>query len=165
MMADKDSRKVDFNEEYIPAKFFNKICEQVQFWPTVDMMATEDNRRTKKFVNRGPTNCEDAIAFDVFSVQRAWVENESLYFFPPKNVITQVLFMIATRFYDFRVLLVFHLFEEYPKGFERIIQLPNVEVKYWRNAPLAIIPDDKVLYFDNKVILPLGAVIQKIRHI
>ena len=158
MMADKDSRKVNFNEEYIPARFYDKICQQMKIAPTIDMMATEDNRRTRKFVNRGPTNCCDAIAFDVFAVHDAWVKDECLYFFPPKNVITQVLFLIATRFAKRRILLVFHLFEEFPKGFERIVQMDNVKIKYWRGAPLSIIPDDKVLLFDNKVFLqPLGA--------
>ena len=45
-------------------------------------MASVSNRRTKKFVNRGPTNNVDAIAFDVFSVDKAWVEEECSYFFP-----------------------------------------------------------------------------------
>ena len=152
MMADKDSRKVNYNEEYIPAKFFDKICRQMNIKPTIDMMATEDNRRVKKFVNRGPTNCCDAISFDVFAVHYEWVKDDCLYFFPPKNVVTQVLFLIATRFAKCKILLVFHLWEEFPKGFERIIRMDNVKIKYWRGAPLSIIPDDKVLLFDNKVL-------------
>ena len=151
MMADADSRTVDKNEEYIPARFFHKICDHVKLTPTIDMMASVSNRRTKRFVNRGPTNNVDAIAFDVFSVDKAWVENECLYFFPPKNVITQVIFLITTRFMESKVILIFHLFEEKPKGFARLVQDRRVKIRYWRNAPLAIIPDDRVLQFDNKV--------------
>ena len=56
MMADPDSRTVNYNEEYIPARFFRKICVTVGFWPTLDMMATPENKRTMRFVNRGPSN-------------------------------------------------------------------------------------------------------------
>ena len=119
MIADKDSRTVDMNEEYIPAKFFGKICKRIGFKPTVDMMSSSDNRRAKKFVNRGPTNHEDALAFDVFTVQKAWVEGEILYFFPPKNVRDQVIHLVLNRFMNFKVLLIFHLFEEFPQAFGR----------------------------------------------
>ena len=151
MIADGDSRKVNLNEEYIPARFFKKICERVGLSPTVDMMATSDNRRTSKFVNRGPTNHKDALAYDVFSVETTWVKNEILYFFPPKNVRDRVLHLILNRFMDFKILLVFHLFEEYPQAFGRLVRDPRVKIRYWRHAPLAIIPDDKVLHFDQKV--------------
>ena len=128
-MADKDSRMVDFNEEYIPRRFFKKICDVTGIEPTVDMMATSGNRRTKKYVNRGPTNDKDAIAFDVFSVDKAWVKSDTLYFFPPKNIVSQILFMIANRFMDQRILLIFHLFEEYPKGFARISNDPRTRIR------------------------------------
>ena len=86
MIADIDSRKVDWNEEYVPARFFKKICNCVGFEPTVDMMATSDNRRTSKFVNRGPTNHEQALGFDVFAVDPTWVEKEILYFFNLRKI-------------------------------------------------------------------------------
>ena len=151
MMADADSRIVDYNEEYIPRRFYEKICKITKMSPTIDMMATSENRRTRRFVNRGPTNNEDAIAFDVFAVDRAWVKDDTLFFFPPKNILSQVLFLIANRFMENKVLLIIHLFEEYPKGFARIIADQRTRVRYWRGAPLSIIPDDKVLLFDGKV--------------
>ena len=151
MMADADSRKVDFNEEYIPKKFYQKICRATSMNPSIDMMATAENRRTRRFVNRGPTNEDDAVAIDVFSVDRAWVKDDTLYFFPPKNIVSQVLFLIANRFMDNKVLLIIHLFEEYPKGFARINKDPRSRIRYWRHAPLSIVPDDKVLLFDNMV--------------
>ena len=151
MMADADSRIVNYNEEYIPKKFFQKLCQATGLQPTIDMMATSENRRTRRFVNRGPTNEEDAIAFDVFSVDATWVKDDILYFFPPKNIISQVLFLISNRFMKNRVLLVIHLFEEYPKGFGRLVRDPRVKLRYWRHAPISIIPDDKVLHFDGKV--------------
>ena len=161
MMADSDSRKVDYNEEYVPARFYKKICDQTGVYPTVDMMASSGNRRTKKFVNRGPTNHEDAIAFDVFSVEKKWVDHETLYFFPPKSQIQQVLFLITTRFMDFKCLVIIHLWEEYPKGFARLISDKRVKMRKWKHAPLGIIPDDKVLWFDNKVVFTrfLGTVL------
>ena len=151
MMADADSRKVDYNEEYIPKRFFQKICQATSMTPSIDMMATAENRRTRRFVNRGPTNEKDALALDVFAVDQAWVKGETLYFFPPKNIVSQVLFLIANRFMENKVLLIIHLFEEYPKGFARIKNDPRTKVRYWRHAPLSIIPDDKILHFDGKV--------------
>ena len=151
MIADADSRIVNYNEEYIPARLFKKICRRVGFEPTVDMLASSDNRRAQKFVNRGPTNHEDALAFDVFSVQQAWVIGEKLYFFPPKNIRDQVIHLVLNRFMDFQVLLIFHLFEEFPQAFGRLVRDSRVRIRYWRHAPLAIIPDDRVLHFDGKV--------------
>ena len=136
MIADKDSRKVCYNEEYIPSKFFKRICKSVNLTPEVDMLASSDNRRAKKFVNRGPTNHKDAIGFDVFSVQKAWVENKILYFFPPKNIRDQVIHLVLNTFMDFKVLLIFHLFEEFPQPFGRLVRDKRVKVKYWRHAPL-----------------------------
>ena len=159
MMADPDSRRVDLNEEFIPARLYKKICDTVNLYPTVDMLASEANRRTKRFVNRGYTNNCDAIAFDVFSVHKAWVENETLFFFPPKNILSQVMFLISTRFMENRVILIFHLWENYPRGFARLVKDERTKLRIWKDAPLAIIPADKVIHFDGKVSRPLEAVL------
>ena len=158
MLADPDSRKVDFNEEFIPVRLYQKICDTVNLKPTVDMLASAANRKTTKFVNRGFTNNCDAIAFDVFSVHKAWVEEDVLFFFPPKNIISQVMCLIANRFMENKLILVFHMWENYPKGFAKLIKDKRTKLRMWRNAPLGIIPADKVIHFDGKVTRPLEAV-------
>ena len=46
-LADYPSRKVDWNEEFIPWPRFIQLCNQFKFFPDVDMMATVQNAKAK----------------------------------------------------------------------------------------------------------------------
>ena len=52
-IADEKSRTVEWNEEYLPQIFFNRLCQQENFFPTVDAMATEANTKCEKYVTLG----------------------------------------------------------------------------------------------------------------
>ena len=153
MIADKDSRAVDFSEEYIPMPLYDQICVEMDIQPTVDLMASESNRKTKWFVNRGPTNHPDCLGIEFFSISPIRLEGHVLYVFPPKVMLTRVLSTLANSFTKFQILLIFPVWEEMPVGWARVTKaFDKVKMLVYRNGPLSIIPDDKQLIFRNKVI-------------
>ena len=153
MIADKDSRVVDYSEEYIPTPLFEQICMEMGINPTVDLMASESNRKTKWFINRGPSNHPDCLGIEFFSISPMRLEGHVLYVFPPKVMLTKVLSTLANSFTRFQILLIFPVWEEMPVGWARVTKaFDKVKMLVYRNGPLSIIPDDKQLIFRNKVI-------------
>ena len=52
-LADYPSRKVDWNEEFIPGPRFIQLCNQFKFFPDVDMMAKAQNAKAKQYIMWG----------------------------------------------------------------------------------------------------------------
>ena len=153
MIADKDSRIIDYSEEYIPFPLYYQICEELDIQPTVDLMASETNRKTKWFINRGPTNHPECLGIEFFAMNPSRLRGHTLYIFPPKVMLTKVLSTLANSYTTFQILLIFPVWEEMPVGWARVTKaFSSVKMLVYRNGPLSIIPDDKQLIFRGKVI-------------
>ena len=152
MIADKDSRVIDYSEEYVPSPLYNQICNEMDIKPTIDLMASESNRKTKWFINRGPSRHPDCLGIEFFSINPTRLNGHVLYIFPPKVMLTKVLSTLANSFTNFQILLIFPVWEEMPVGWARVTKaFTSVKMLVYRRGAISIIPDDKQLIFRGKV--------------
>lgn len=89
--ADIESRRLSNQTEFELADFaFIRICNEL-FFPSVDLFASRNNAKVKKFVSWFPD--PEAIAVDAFTL--FW-QKIDFYAFPPFNLVPRVLQKIIT---------------------------------------------------------------------
>lgn len=124
-IADKPSREIDLNEEFLPKIWFNHIIQVAGFQPTVDVMASISNHKCSKFITRACIGIphDGIIGYDFLNLDEKQLVNEKLYCFPPKNMLIYVLNHLWLYYKDTKFILLYHSFQEIPLGLERFLNL------------------------------------------
>ena len=148
-LADEPSRQVNWNEEFIPWPRFNMLCEKLQIFPTVDLMATPQNTKAQQYIAWGktyliPEDLTQCIGCDFFSINPAGLRNDILYIFPPKILTSKVAQHLYSYYRNHKILMIFHAFMELPLGLERLIK-SGAKLTQWNEDNISIIPCENTL--------------------
>ena len=154
-LADQPSRKVNFNEEFIPWPRFQQLCHKFKIRPTLDLMATRENTKAQKYVAWGktyqiPEDHTKCVGSDFFAFNPEKFKHEIMYIFPPKAITTKVAIHLAKYYKNIKYILIFHAFMELPLGLETLIS-QGAELLEWDEENIAIIPSENRLEFQNQV--------------
>ena len=152
-LADEPSRKIDWGEEFIPWPRFIQICTKFDFFPQIDLMATRNNTKAKKYIAWGkpyniPSELTKCIGIDFFSHDPIDIINEKLYIFPPKVLTSKVAIHLAKYYHKHRFMFIFHVMGCLPLGLENLIQR-EAKIFQITNENLSIIPCENQLDFDG----------------
>ena len=150
-LADEPSRQVNWNEEFIPWPRFSDLCQKLQIFPTIDMMATRENTKALKYFSWGRTyllsdTYTECIGCDFFSQNPAGLKREILYIFPPKVLTSKVAQHLYHYYRNHKLLMIFHAFMELPLGIERLISA-GAKLSQWDEENISIIPCEAQLYW------------------
>ena len=154
-LADLPSRKIDWNEEFIPWQKFFQICKKFNFFPDIDMMATAQNTKAKQYImwgkpyhkQSGMTSC---IGTDFFAMDPKQFKEYKLYIFPPKPMTSRVAIHLAKFYENHQYMMIFHAFHNIPLGLENLIN-QGARLMQCAEPELSIIPCEYQLeYKGNK---------------
>ena len=123
--------------------------ELLQFYPTVDAFATKANKKVAKYISLDYTD-DEKWSEDFFHTSEFVLREELLYLFPPKQVLTKVF--AWARFTSAPFIMIFHVFDFWPLGFEFIKNKPNTRI--WQlpvDMAYTIFPCEKLLLLNDKV--------------
>ena len=153
-LADEPSRKINWNEEFIPWPRFIQICEKFQFFPDIDMMATRQNTKAKKYIAWGkpytiPDEMTECIGIDFFAINPNEFKQQKLYIFPPKSIVTKVIIHLATYYRNHDYMLIFHAFGALPLGLENLIN-QGATLHQCVNREISIVPCEHILEFQDQ---------------
>ena len=88
MPADGLSRKIDFNEEFLPQEHFDLLFQELKLVPEIDLMATRANAKCRKYCSLDHRD-KKASCIDFFECKQMF--DGIAYLFPPFNLATKVL--------------------------------------------------------------------------
>ena len=154
-MADQPSRKINFNEEFIPWPRFHQLCKKFNIKPSIDLMATRENAKAPYYVSWGktytiPEDQNKCIGSDFFAFNPEGYKNETMYIFPPKTITTKVAIHLAKYYQQIKYIMIFHSFMELPLGLETLIT-QGVTMLEWDEEKISIIPSEHKLEYNNKI--------------
>ena len=69
-LGDRPSRICDFNEEFLPRQYYSQICRLWNVTPTIDAMATSENKKCKHFIPWSLSQDPFAISNDFFNANK-----------------------------------------------------------------------------------------------
>ena len=152
-MADEPSRKINYNEEFIPWQRFSDLCNELKIYPTVDLMATSANTKAQRYISWGKTyriseEITTCIGCDFFAQNPAGLIRETLYIFPPKPITSKVAQHLYKYYRRHKILMIFHAFMEIPLGIERLINI-GATLHKWDNEKISIVPCENMLEHNN----------------
>ena len=154
-MADQPSRKIDFNEEFIPWPRFNQLCKKFKIIPDIDLMATRENTKAPYYVSWGktytiPDDINKCIGCDFFAFNPNRYKSKIMYIFPPKSITTKVAIHLAKYYQKIKYIMIFHSFMELPLGLEMLIN-QGATLLEWDEEKISIIPSENKLEYENQV--------------
>ena len=106
--------------------------------PTVDCFASEANFKCQKWINLGLSKHSGCIGFDFFSTDPRKLAKETLFIFPPKNLLTKTVMHIVRYYTTHRMVLVYHQFNEIPLAIPYLANFQQRTLDF--NKPRTIIP-------------------------
>ena len=146
-LADESSRFINYNEEYLPKSFFEKIVVGLNVRPQVDLFASQANAKCDQWINFGPTNHKSCLGFDFFCHNPARLKGKILYAFPPKNIIDKAIYHLTRYYKHHKVMLIMHVFNEWPPATPQLIQIGAKMQKL--ESPCTVIPAEFQLEIDG----------------
>ena len=139
-LADEPSRRVQWNEEFLPSAIFKDICEQWNIKPSIDVMATRANTKCPYYITLGRDLNPVCLAYDFFSFPPSRLENKLFYIFPPKNLLDQTAQHLEKYYKYHKFLLVYHSFGVIPHSITWLKQNAHRHEKLTKFS--TIIPDE-----------------------
>ena len=146
-LADESSRHISWNEEYLPKVFFDEIMCGLNVRPDIDVFATSANKKCKEWINLGIINDDNCLGYDFFCVNPKLLKNRIIYAFPPKNIINKVIYHLSKYYKNHKVVLIMHVFEEWPAAFPRLLQIGAKTKKL--KSPITVIPAEFQLVIEG----------------
>ena len=152
-LADEPSRRINWNEEYIPWPRFHQICSKFNYYPDIDMMATRSNSKAQKYIAWGKpytiqSDIIECIGVDFFAVNPKDFTTEKLYIFPPKSMVSRVIIHLATYYKKHKYMLIFHAFGTFPLGLENLIK-QGAKLHQCLDKEISIVPCEHKLEFQG----------------
>ena len=148
-LADESSRFINYNEEYLPQTMFEEIICGLNVRPDVDVFASRANKKCNEWINFGIDSSKDCLGYDFFCVNPNMLKNRILYAFPPKNIINKAIYHLFKYYKNHKVILVFHVFQEWPAAFPRLTQI-GAKVKELTHIQ-AIVPAEFQLKYKDQL--------------
>ena len=143
-LADDKSREILWNEEFIPMPLFDKICQDWQIRPLVDVMATKANRKCPFFINLGRDSDDACLGFDFFSYPPSKLKDSMFYIFPPKNLLDQTAYHLEKYYLSHSFLMIYHSFGTIPASVTALIKASSKHQRLVDQC--SIIPEEKELF-------------------
>ena len=75
------------------------------------------------------------------------LKGKTLYAFPPKNIIDKAIYHLAKYYKNFKVVLIMHVFGEWPPAMPKLVQL-NAKIKKLE-SPCTVIPAEYQLLINE----------------
>lgn len=148
-IGDRPSREISLNEEFLPKPSFKTLQRIAGFQCNIDCMASDTNKKCKKFLKwRDKVTLPSCVGFDFLNTNPKLLSNNSLFIFPPKNIVTKTAVHIFKHFKNTKFIFLFHKIFELPMGCEKLLTLPNTRLvklapsEYSKNV-LTFFPSEK----------------------
>ena len=145
-LADKPSREISLNEEFLPHAAFRELERVAGFKCTIDCMASDTNAKCDKYLKWRDDNIiyKKCVGLDFLMAPLSLFKGQRLYCFPPKNAMARAADHIMQYFADQKFIFVFHQFEELPLAIVRLLSLKSTRlVKLTKKQPVTFIPSEK----------------------
>ena len=145
-LADKPSREISLNEEFLPHGAFRELERVAGFRCTVDTMASDSNYKCAKYIKWRDDNLKfrNCIGIDFMSIDSKKLKTDKLYCFPPKNFLDHTADHLLHFYSDTQFILVYHQFDEIPLSIVRLLSLPTTrKVVLTTKQPVTFIPSEK----------------------
>ena len=153
-LADKPSREISLNEEYLPHETFRELERVAGFRCTLDAMASDTNYKCSKYIKWRDDNLNfrNCIGIDFMSIDSNLLRKHKIYCFPPKNYLDHTADHLLQFYQETAFILVYHQFDEIPLSVVRLLSLPTArKVTLTNGQPVTFIPSEKrtVLKYAN----------------
>ena len=161
-LADKPSREISLNEEFIPHAGFRELERVAGFRCTLDCMASDTNAKCPKYIKWRDDNIhyKNCIGTDFLMIDPSQIKNQKLYVFPPKNVMAKTADHLLEYYRKSKFIYVYHQFDELPLAVVRLLALPTTrQVKLTEKQAITFIPSEKRVTLehpDNTTSVVLG---------
>ena len=161
-LADKPSREISLNEEFLPHDTFRELERVAGFRCTVDTMASDTNYKCPKYIKWRDDNLHfrNCIGFDFMSFDINELQNQKLYCFPPKNFLDHTADHLLQFFSETPFILIYHQFDEIPLSVVRLLSLPSTrKVTLTSSQPVTFIPSEKrttIQFYNSNTATVLG---------
>ena len=145
-LADKPSREVSLNEEFLPHPTFELLERNAGFKADVDCMASDTNYKCAKYIKWRDDKIKfrKCIGINFFHVNPKKLFNQNLYIFPPKNCVVKTANFIFRLYERNNFIFIFHVFAELPLGCERLLSLPHARLeKLTEKQAITFFPSEK----------------------
>ena len=162
-LADKPSREISLNEEFMPHGTFRELERVAGFKCTLDCMASDTNAKCIKYIKWRDDNIHyrNCIGLDFLMTAPGKLKCFKLYCFPPKNAMARAADHLIQYYANSKFIFVFHQFEELPLPIVRMLALRSTRlVKLTDKQPVTFIPSEKratVEYPDGTTSVVLGS--------
>ena len=148
-LADEASRQIGWNEEYIPQSMFDELTSGLNVRPDLDVFASEANKKCLEWINLGINSSKHCLGYDFFCMNPNVLKNRILYAFPPKNIVNQAIYHLAKYYKNHRVILLIHIFQEWPAAFPKLVQI-GATIKEYTNIQ-GIVPAEFQLKYNGEM--------------
>ena len=130
-LADKPSREISLNEEFIPHPVFEQVQRLAGFKVEIDCMASDTNYKCTNYIKWRDDRLQfrKCIGINFFHMDPKKLLNKNLYIFPPKNCIVKTANFILRLYERNNFIFIFHVFAELPLGCERLLALPHARLE------------------------------------
>lgn len=130
-LADKPSREVSLNEEFLPHPIFHQLELLAGFKAEIDCMASDTNYKCSRYIKWRDDKLmfRKCLGINFFHVKPALLKDANLYVFPPKNCMTKTANFLFRLYERNNFIFVFHIFAELPLGCERLLTLPHARLE------------------------------------
>ena len=145
-LADKPSREISLNEEFLPHAAFRELERVAGFKCTIDCMASDTNAKCGKYLKWRDDNIsyKNCVGLDFLMTPPGLFRGQKLYCFPPKNAMARAADHFMQFFKDERFIFVFHQFDEIPLAVVRLLSLKSTRlIQLTKNQPITFIPSEK----------------------
>lgn len=135
-LADDPSRDICKSEEFLPQCYFSYIETLAGIKLAVDCLANQANAKCPEYIGLKPTELEKTpffnhtrqVKLNFLQVKRADLPNRTLYVFPPKCFLSQVVAHLKAHFLNIPFVLLFHRFEEIPLAIAPLLSHPRTQL-------------------------------------
>ena len=145
-LADKPSREISLNEEYLPHAAFRELERVAGFKCTIDCMASDTNAKCTKYLKWRDDNInyKSCVGLDFLMTPPGLFKGQKIYCFPPKNAMARAADHLLHFFKDLKFIFVFHQFDEIPLSVVRLLSLESTRlVRLTNGQPVTFIPSEK----------------------
>ena len=145
-LADKPSREISLNEEFLPHAAFRELERVAGFRCTIDCMASDTNAKCQKYIKWRDDNInyKNCLSIDFLMTPTAKLKNDRLYVFPPKNVMAKTADHLLEYFSHHKFIFVYHQFDELPLAVVRLLSLTSTRhLTLTDKQAITFIPSEK----------------------
>ena len=145
-LADKPSREISLNEEFLPHGAFREIERVAGFKCDIDCMSSDTNSKCPKYIKwrDDNVNYKNCIGLDFLMTVSPFLQSRKLYVFPPKNVLAKTVDHLLEYYKDTKFILLYHQFDEIPLAIVKLLALPTVRhVRLTDKQAITFIPSER----------------------